>query len=177
MKGYLFLAAVSLLMTGIASSVHAAEGVKTYTNRYSLYAVDYPETWRAKEVGKATAFYSPLKSKEDKFSENVQVVVEDLSQVPGDVSVVDYHRKGVATAQKFLSDFKALEEAKIQWSGRDAIVMLYSATMRGKRFKFKDYKVIVDRTAYVLTYCAADLDFDTYLPAAERLIRSLRVSP
>jgi len=164
-------------MTGEISPVHAVEAVKTYTNRYSFYAVEYPETWRAKETGKATAFYSPRKSKEDKFSENVQIVVEDLSQVPGNVSVVDYHRKGVGAAQKLLSDFRALEEVRTQWSGRDTIVMLYSATMRGERFKFKDYKFMVDRTAYVLTYCATAADFDTYLPAAERLIRSLRVSP
>ncbi len=167
----------ALLWMGFVTQGIAAEGMKTHTNRYFLYSVDYPETWRAKDVGKVSAFYSPRESESDKFSENVQIVVEDLSKVPGDVSLVDYHRKGVASAQKFLTDFKALEEVTIQWLGRDTIVMKYSATMHGQSFMFKDYKFLIDRTAHVLTYSATAADFDTYLPTADRLIRSLRVSP
>ena len=34
-----------------------------------------------------------------------------------------------------------------------------------------------DKTAYVLTYTAANADFDEYLPAAERIMRSIRISP
>jgi hypothetical protein len=83
----------------------------------------------------------------------------------------------VATAQKILTDFKLLEEAQTRWLGRDTIIMLYTATIRGEYFKFKDYKFMVNQTAYVLTYCATTASFDAYLPAAERLMRSIRVSP
>ena len=161
----------------LVAPCRAAESTKIYTNRYFLYSVDHPETWRAKEAGKVSAFYSPLQSPEDKFAENVQIVVEDLSGVPAEVTLVDYHRKGVASAKKFLTDFKSLEEVTTQLDGRETIVMVYSAAMRGKNFKFKDYKFMIDRTAYVLTYTAQAADFDTYLPSAERLIRSLRASP
>jgi hypothetical protein len=177
MRKYFPILISALLALWLIPGVRAAEGTKIYTNRYFLYSVDYPETWRAKEAGKVSAFYSGLQSKEDKFAENVQIVVEDLSQVPGDVSLVDYHRKGVASAEKFLTDFKVLEETTTQWQGRETIVMLYSATMRGEHFKFKDYKFIVNRTAYVLTYAAKSADFNTFLAPADRLIHSLRVSP
>lgn len=165
------------LTTVLTFSAFAADTNKTYTNRYFLYSVDLPEAWRVRESGKVAAFYSPLESEEDKFADNVQIVAEDLSKIPASVSLVDYHRKGVANAGKFLNDFKVLEEASTRWLDRETIVMLYTATMKGERFKFKDYKFMAGKTAYVLTFCATTADFDTYLPAAERLMRSIRVSP
>jgi hypothetical protein len=152
-------------------------GTNTYTHPVFLYALDYPETWRVREMGKAVSFSAPPESETDKFSENVQVVVEDLSALPQEVSLVDYHRAGLASAQKFLTDFKPLEEARTQWLDRDTIVMLYSATVRGERFKFKDYKFMVGKEAYVLTYTARQADFDAVLSKAESVMRSIRVSP
>ena len=165
-----------LLLAAVPAIAFAAEN-KTYTNPVSLYAVDYPESWRVRELGKAVTFSSSLESKDDHFAENVQVVVEDLSLLPDTVSLFDYHRKGVDNAGKYLADFKPLEEARTQWLGRETLVMLYSATVRGERFRFKDYKFFVGKTAYVLTYTARDADFDSFLPQAERLMRSIRVSP
>ena len=167
----LFLIFATLQATAFAA------GHKTYTNPAFLYAVDYPEDWRIKEVGKAVSISSPFESKDDKFAENVQIVAEDLSHAPIEVGLIDYHRAGLKNAEKFLTDFKPLEEARTQWLGHDAIVMLYSMTLRGEKFRCKDYKFESGKTFYVLTYYAAELDFEKYLPAAERIMKSIRVSP
>ena len=142
-----------------------------------MYALDYPEDWRLKEVGKATSISAPFESKEDLFAENVQIVAEDLSRSPVEVTLLDYHRAGLKNAEKYLADFKPLEEAQTQWLDRDTIVMLYSMTVRGEKFRCKDYKFMVGKTFYVLTYYAVALDFEKYLPAAERIMKSIRVSP
>jgi len=139
--------------------------------------VDYPEDWRIKEVGKAVSVSSPFESKDDRFAENVQIVAENLSQSPADITLIDYHRAGLKNAEKFLTDFKALEEAQTRWLDRDAVVMLYSMTIRGEKFRCKDYKFAVGKTFYVLTYYAMEEDFDKYLPAAEGIMKSIRVSP
>ena len=168
---------VGLIFILSAPAVAAAETSKTYTNHYFLYSIDYPETWRSKEISKVAVFTSPYDSVDDKFAENVSVVAEDLSQVPVEVSLIDYHRKAIGGASKMLTDFNVLEEAQTQWIGRDAIIVLYTATLRGEKFKFKAYTVMVDKTAYVLTYTAREADFENFLPEAERLMRSIRVSP
>ncbi len=166
-----------LLLLALSPAMALAAEHKTYTHPTFLYAVDYPVSWKVREMGKAATFSAPLESKDDRFAENVQVVAEDLSDLPGELSLFDYHRKGVENAGKFLTDFKPLEEARTDWLGRETLVMLYSATVRGERFRFKDYKFFVGKTAYVLTFTAREADFDAFLPQAEGVMRTIRVSP
>ena len=125
----------------------------------------------------AVSFLSPFESKEDKFAENVSVQVEDLSQLAVPLSLLDYHRKAISEAPGRLLDFKVLEEARTEFLGREAISVLYTATVKGQAFRFKDYKFMIGKEVYVMTYTALSADFDQYLPAAERIMHSLRVSP
>ena len=150
---------------------------ETYTSSRYLYAVDYPEGWHVKEMGKAVSFLSLFETPQDKFAENVTVVVEDLSDTAAPLSLLDYHRQSISEAPKRLQDFKLLEEAKTEFIGREAIAILYTATVKDLSFKFKDYKFMIGRQAYVVTYTALKEDFDKYLPLAEKIMKSLRVSP
>jgi hypothetical protein len=154
-----------------------AQEYKTFTHDYFLYSVDYPETWRIKQVGSVTAVLSPHESKEDKFAENVEIVAEDLSKIPGGVTLFDYYRKAVGGAQHMLPGFKLLEEAQTVWRENPAVVNLYTMSDKGEVFKRKAYTFMSGETAYVLTYTARRAEFDEYLPAAERIMASIRVSP
>ena len=169
---------LSLLILFLISAdvLGAASEKLIYTNKNYLYSVDYPQEWRVKEVSNATMFYSPFESKEDKFAEFVEVDVEDLSEA-GDVSLIDYHRRSVGNATKVLKDFKLLEEAKTEFLGHEAVAVLYTALVRDRLFRFKKMVFLVGKDAYSVTYTGLNEDFDKYLPAAEKLMRSLQVSP
>ncbi len=167
------LAALLCLM--IPAQAFAAEK-KTYTNKRYLYSVTYPADWHVKEVGGAAVFLSPLETPDDKFAENVEVNVEDLSEM-GPVSLIDYHRSSVGNASKLLKDFKLLEEAKTEFAGHDAVAVLYTAVIKEKLFRFKKIVFLVGTDAYSLTYNAFNEDFEKYLPAAERVMNSVQASP
>ncbi len=154
-----------------------ASETATFTHKHFLYTMDYPAAWHVRELNKIASFYSPLDSPQDKFAENVSVVVEDLSHVEEDVQLIDYHRKGMASAKNSLRDFRVLEEAKTDFKGREAIVVLYTMTDRGVAFKIRSLTFFVDKEVYVLTYSATQADYDKYFKAAENCIRSIRVSP
>jgi eukaryotic-like serine/threonine-protein kinase len=166
---------ICLLVFSLCAPVLAAS--QAYTSTRFLYSVDYPSTWRVKEISKVTTFLSPRESKEDKFAENVSVVVEDLSGVPQNISLLDYHRKSISNAPRTLPEFKVLEEARTKFNGRDCIAVLYTAKLKGTHFKFKAYLLMVGTDAYTLTFTATEDDFDRFLPEAERMMHSLRVSP
>ena len=168
-------AALLFLLCVLAAT--PAWATKTYTDPVYLYSVDYPDTWREKNLGKVANFLSPFESKEDKFSENVTIEVRSLKDVPGATNLLDYHRQAISEAPDFLRDFKLLEEAKTKFAGKDAIAVLYTATVKGQLFRFKDYKFFVGKDIYILTFTALNEDFDTFLAAAEKIMRSLRVSP
>ena len=167
-------AALFILLLFAASPVWAA--TKTYTDPRHLYSIDYPDGWRMKEAP-VISFLSPFESRKDPFAENVSVQIEDLSRASGGMSLLDYHRQSMGNAPADLQDFKVLEEARTEFLGHAAIAVLYTATVNGKRFKFKDYKLMLGKDAYVLTYTALSADYDKYLPAAEKVMHSLRASP
>ncbi len=167
---------MALFVMGFAAPLPAADAV-SYTHTHFLYTVDYPSDWRVKELSKITSFFSPFESKDDKFSENLNIVVEDLSQVTQDVKLIDYHRKGMSQARKSLVQFTVLEEAKTDFKGREAIMVLYTMRDRGVVFKIRALTFFVDREAYVLTYTATLADYDKYLKKVESILRSIRVSP
>ena len=162
------------MMLFFAAPVWAA--TQTYTNTRFLYSVDYPDAWRVKEIAGSAHFLSPFESKEDKFAENVTVSVEYLGGLP-EVTLLDYHQKAIREAPDRLQDFKVLEEARTEFLGFEAVAVLYTATVKGRPFKFKDYKFMIGKDVYVLTYTALSDDFDKYLRAAEKVMHSLRVSP
>ena len=167
---------LSAVLLVLAAGPALAEEKTTYTSLRYLYSVDHPADWRVKEISNATLFLSPLESKEDKFAENVEVDVEDLSQA-GEVPLMEYHRKAVDNATLMLKDFKLLEEAKTEFNGHEAVAVLYTATVKGNSFRCKKIVFFAGKNAYALTYNALNEDFDKYLPAADKVMRSLQVSP
>ena len=167
---------MGFFLVGLTPLAIAGE-TASYTHTEFLYTVDYPSDWRVKELNKITSFFSPFESKEDKFSENLNIVVEDLSQVPEDVKLIDYHRKGMSHARSSLREFTVLEEAKTDFKGREAILVLYTMKDRGVTFKIKTLTFFVEHDAYVLTYTATLADYDKYLKKIENCLQSIRVSP
>ena len=167
----------STLLASLLCGPAFGAGYKTYTNTYFLYSVDYPESWRVKELSKTAIISSPFESKQDAFAENVEIVAEDLSRVPAQPTLIDYYRKAVGGAGRLLPGFKLLEEAQTVWMGRNAVVNLYTMTDKGKTFRRRALTFMAGHTVYVMTYSAVDSEYDTYLPQAERIMKSIQVSP
>jgi hypothetical protein len=173
-RAFLIVAFSGLIGGGVADALAAT---KTYTNKTFLYSIDYPETWRARELSNVAMIVAPLESPEDKFSENITIVVEDLSKLPNPPTLIDYHRQSSGGASKRLQDFKMLEEAQTIWHGKDAIIELYTATVRGETFKFKAVKFYSGSSVYILTYTAKASDFEKYESETDKVLKTIRVSP
>ena len=168
------VAAAVFVAPALAAS---AEPIKTYTDPVFLYSIDYPDTWKLKHAGKYAVLASPFQSKEDRFAENVSIVAEDLSQAPTEITLIDYYRQSVGDAPRRLQDFKILEEAQTVWNGHNSVANLYTMTSKGEPFKCKTYTFMEGKMAYVLIYTGRAADFDAYLAEAERIMRSIQVSP
>jgi hypothetical protein len=170
-------AAVFFLAFLTTAPVFSQQPIKTYTDKNFFYSIDYPETWKLTSIAKAVVIRSPRQSDADDFSENVHIVAEDLEDAGTHVELIDYYRQGMGSASRTQSDFKVLEEARTVWLDRDTIVSLYTMTNKGRTFKCKVYTFMAGKMVYVLTYTAADADFETHLSTSEAIMRSIQVSP
>lgn len=70
----------------IGSSICSQEKMNKHTD--SKYEISYPESWTKQQKSSATFFLSPKENEKDVFQENVNVMIQDLSDQP--MTLEDY---------------------------------------------------------------------------------------
>jgi hypothetical protein len=99
---------IFVLVVSLSLNVFAEEWVAYQSPLYG-FQVEYPDSWQAKEISGIVAFFSPPEGPDDRFSENINIAVEDVSAYNLDseryATLADQHWLAADTALKVL-DFK-----------------------------------------------------------------------
>lgn len=167
MKKVMIPVLMTFLIFNIASSLRAETNI--YTSPYFNFTISYPSDWESKEISGIIAFLSPREDADD-FSENVNVVVEDISNYP--MTLENYVNLGFKNWQKVNKNIKLLKKSKTQIDDRDAFYIICD----DGDLKYKQYIFIYNLKAYVLTYTGKRENFDKYLNQAEAIMQSIRIS-
>jgi len=166
MKKYLSL--VIVLMFCVSSFVFAEE-FNTYKSPLFNFVISYPQTWEMKQISGIIAFLSPLEDKDDKFQENVNVVVEDISGKQ--LSSEQYAKAADDAWLKYDSKLRVIDFQKTNLNGKDAFYTI----AEDDKLKYKQYKFVKNNTAYVLTYTSELDKFNKFLTTADTIIKSFEI--
>jgi hypothetical protein len=145
---------------------------KTYTDATNHFAIDYPETWEQQEKNGILVFLSPLEGSGDTFRENVNLLLQTLTD---EVKTMDQYT--VLTKQQVIDQAgeKAIVSLKdVKLGAHPAKEFIYNATFNGRSLKVKQYWFIKGKSVYLFTYTADPLSFDKYEGPSTALIRSFR---
>jgi eukaryotic-like serine/threonine-protein kinase len=165
-KKYIYT--VLILCICFTFSVFADER-KAYKSPLYNFELSYPNDWQAKEISGIVVFLSPLESLDDKFSENVNVVVENVAAYP--LNSEEYAKVADEYWLSLDPKIKIIDFQKSTIGGQDAF---YTVAIDGT-YKYKQYKFVNSGNAYVLTYTSEPDKFDKFLDIADNIIRSFRV--
>lgn len=175
----LLAAALALPLT--AAAAPADTGDKTekfavYENQTYSLKMEYPSTWKAAEgvAGAIVVFLSPLESKEDKFSENVNIIVEDVSAHPG-MTLGKYIELAKAKLAVFITEYSPKDSRDSILSGQPAKMIEYTGRQGVYNLHILQTVTLIDGKAYVVTFTAEEANYERYLPAAKRIIDSLAI--
>ncbi len=168
---FFFVLAVALFSFVTSSS---GEEQRTYISPYLNFTVNYPPSWQVKEISGMVFFLSPLEGKSDGFSENVSVIVEDLSKKP--MSLNEYEKLSLTSAPKLIKDFKLMANNSVKIYGETAYSLIYSGMDQSRSLKYKSYTFITGSKAYTLTYSAEEKNYDKYLNQAELVMKSIKIA-
>jgi hypothetical protein len=177
------LLAAALALPVPAAAAPADAAAKTAQGAFAVYEnqayslkLEYPSTWKAAEgaAGAIVVFLSPLESKEDLFSENVNVLTEDLSAHPT-LTVEGYAEIGIAKLPMYITDYKHIGTRKHTLSGLPAQIIEYTGRQGVFQIHILQAMTIADKKAYVVTFTAEEANYERYLPAARRIIDSLAI--
>lgn len=178
--GLIAVVGVSLFKGGSVGKKSDEKQVDTsiYSNYDDKISINTPAKWQIKEnptQGTQVSFFSPKENEEDRFIENVNLQISDLSANPEIVlddivkawnnqSLVDYP-----------DSFKIVTQDKITLSGVDAVKIVYLASDNISALKGMTIIFFKDGKAYSINYASEEKSYEKFLPAVEKLVKSIKL--
>lgn len=126
------------------------------------------------QSGVAAMFFSPKEGPLDAFTENMNIVVQDISSNPMDLQ----QYSDIAITQMravFKDEMQIVKSEPFFFAGRMGYKLVYTGKNPGGDIKFMHVWTIKDNIAYQITYSALVSSFDRFLPTAEKMIRSFKI--
>lgn len=147
-----------------------------YENGQYGFALKYPANWSFAENknGAAAIFYSPKESALDIFQENVNIVIQDISQNPMDLD--KYTETAITQMQMvFGTNLEILVSAPILIAGHPAHQFIFIGKGPDGNLQYQCRWTLVGTTAYQITYTAIASGYQRHLAPAERIMNSFRI--
>jgi hypothetical protein len=140
------------------------------------YSVKYPPTWQLDQSGlSGTSFFvfSPLESSDDQFKENVNLIIQDLTNMNLDLD--KYTDISVNQIKTMFKGSNLLESKKIKNSEGEYQKLIYIGDQGVFHLKFEQYYWVFDDKAYVLTLTTEQSKFLTFKETGEKIMNSFKI--
>jgi hypothetical protein len=140
------------------------------------YSVSYPKNWRldtSRQAAPTIFFFSPLENSQDKFSENVNIMIQNLAGKHIDLSAY----QGISENQvSTLGVNGKMIKSKIEKTAQgDRYYMEYQMTMNGNELRVKSICYIKKDIAYLATFTSKTDSFEKYNKTGTEILESFRL--
>ena len=137
------------------------------------YQLQYPTTWRLDTtgvMGSELFVFSPLTDTADTFSENVNLLIQNLAGMNIDLKA--YKEITDKQLAQMFTDSKVDESAIIQDGGKEYYRVSYAMTQENRPLKVTSICFIKDEKAYLITYTAMANAYEQYKKIGEEMLSS-----
>jgi len=141
------------------------------------YKLQYPASWTldtSKSFGPAIFFFSPPENADDKFREDVNVVIQDLRGE--DINLARYKEITDKQVKDLASDGEILESSILRKNSQEFYRITYLMSQGKFRVKITSVCFIQNEKAYLSTFSAEVDKYDAYKKTAEQILASFKVS-
>ncbi len=148
-----------------------------YENAQYGFALKYPAAWSFAENqgGAAAIFYSPKENALDIFQENVNIVVQDISENP--MTLEKYTETAIAQMQSvFGINLEILDSSLISVDKRPGHLFIFIGKGPDGNLQYQCRWTLAGTTAYQITYTALATGYQRHVAAAERIMKSFRIT-
>ena len=171
----LFFAYTAYAQTGAKDSINnsAAETEEWKKTDFRSYSIEYPVTWTLNELcGNMTNFclFSPVKDGNDEFSENVNLIVQDVGF--SKMNLDQYTQISLNQLEYVIPNSKLIESRKMKGTTGDYQKVLYTGDYNGFHLEFEQYYWVIGDNAYVLSFTCEESEFSDYQATGERILNS-----
>lgn len=168
MKILLSFLATFLVYSGLSQGL-------TEMHETDHYKIRYPEKWTLLEdddLGEAIHIVAPKSGNADQFTENVSVVVQDLTGI--DISIDDFVRLAEQQILETVQESEVLSSKRFEAGKIKSHKLIYKGVIKGFPLKLIRYYQLNNNKAYILTYTALEKDFEQHKLYGQQILNSFR---
>ena len=170
---------LQFLVLATATSTHcfSQENISNEMLELSIsgHCISYPNTWEpdtSGSMGSVFFLHSPLLDEEDQFSENINLVLQNLPKKGMKSSAyLDLTLKGIKT---YLTDYTIIENKKTKKNGKQCYVLEYAGSMNDFELHFLQYIWVQKDKVQILTFTAQGHSFEYYRLLATQIMESMK---
>ncbi|MCC7030221.1 MAG: hypothetical protein IT257_07945 [Chitinophagaceae bacterium] len=165
-----------LLFQSCFSQTDQANNMLTVQNHQ--YRIQYPNTWRidsSRNMGTELIFYSPLDNAGDPFSENVNLMIQNLQGM--NIDLQKYKEITEQQLKELGGESKIYQSAILTKDQLSHFRMDYQMTQENRTLRFTAMCYIKDEKAYLLTFTSSVEDYEKFKNAGESILKSFALTP
>lgn len=140
------------------------------------YTIQYPDLWSVDTshlMSTNFILFSPVADDNDRFRENVNMIVQDLTGYNLDLD--QYIKLSEDQIKGIFADGELLLSARQKRGNESYHKMIYTGTQNPFKLKFEAYCWVVGNKAYILTLTCESDQFDQYKATGEKILDSFRL--
>lgn len=162
-----------LLLSSICYFVAAQETNTIFRSSYSLKVpvglkVDTSATSQADCI-----VFFPRQSEKDKFSENINVIVE--AQKGSDLSLDEYVSQSLSQLKQYFGNIILTENKRVKTATGQYHKMIYTTSMSGFLLRFEQRYYMGNDHFYVLTFTCEQSQYNAYKDKAGKILDSFKL--
>jgi hypothetical protein len=139
----------------------------------SGYTIQYPGDWDLNESGQmGTSFIilSKQTSQSDKFRENINLIIQDLTGQ--NIDLDKYTEISLTQIKTLITNSNLLESKRKVSNGLNYQKVIYTGDQGIFRLKFEQYFWIKNKKAFILTFTSEISQFENYKEVGEKILNS-----
>lgn len=140
------------------------------------YKIKYPNNWTLFEdddLGEAIHVVAPKSGKEDTFTENVSVIIQELAGY--NITLDDYVKLAEKQITETVENSAILSSQRFVAGSIQSHKIIYKGRIQGIDLKLIRYYQMKNEKAYILTYTALESDFEQHKLFGQQILNSFRL--
>lgn len=140
------------------------------------FEISHPSNWEVNSSGQmGTSFilFSPLSNESDKFKENVNLLIQDLTGY--ELNLDHYVEISEGQIKTMVSEGQIISSERKNKDNKEYQKIIYVGKQGSYDFKFEQYYWVISNQAFVLTFTSEKEEFDKYQDIGEKILNSFRI--
>ena len=141
------------------------------------YSILYPDNWdinKSGQMGSSFVIFSRLTSPQDKFRENVNLIIQSLQGQK--INLDKYVEISEGQIKTMIKNGNLIESKRLNLNGHEFQKVIYTGDQGIFKLKFEQYYWVTNGQAYILTLTCEKNQFDTYKLTGEKILNSFRLN-